>query len=345
MPLLSDQKQRDEKILIAEKAPPISIAPVGGGALLGGKTQKVSKKRFLFGIGAGILVILILSLVIFGFGIYRFGWEGDVVYKITKVIPYPAAFVNRNSVRFSNYAEDVKTMEYIFEKQGQDSLGAEAPSDKELREMILDRLIQNELVYQLAKKYDIKISDEDMEAEMQKIVEQDESIEKVEETLKEQYGWGINQFKLKVLKPFLFQQKLQEVISKDEELNQEAKKKAEEALAKVKGGEKSFEDLAKEYSEDATASEGGDLGYFGRGVMVPEFENAAFALGVNEVSDLVLTKHGYHIIKVEEQIKNEVGEAEQVRARHILIRTKDLEKVLEEETTKAKIWKLVKITD
>lgn len=342
---LSDNKKQNseqvEKILIAGEKPLTAIGPAKSEIFLGGKKQKVSVKRFALGAVIGILLILILSSIIFGFGIYRFGWENDVVYKITKVIPYPVAFVNWRPVRFSEYAEDIKALKIFFERQ-QNNLGAETPEDKELKENVLNRLINNELVYQLGKKYNIKISDNDLEAEVQKIIEQDESREKVEETLKEQYGWQISQFKIKILKPFLFQQKLQEAISKDEGLNREAKQKAEEVFAKLKNGE-NFEELAKEYSEDSTASLGGDLGYFGKGVMVPEFENAAFALDVGEVSDLVLTKYGYHIIKVEEKIKNDMGEVEQVRARHILIRTKDLDKVLDEERGRVKIWRLIKI--
>ncbi|MBI5071297.1 peptidylprolyl isomerase [Candidatus Falkowbacteria bacterium] len=175
------------------------------------------------------------------------------------------------------------------------------------------------------------------------MVSQDESRENVEKTLQEQYGWGIEEFKEKVLKPFLIQQKLQEAISKDETLNQEAKQKAENVLAEVKRGEKSFEDLAKEYSEDTTAEDGGDLSYFGRGTMVPEFEAAAFALGVGETSDLVLTSYGYHIIKVTEQVKDENGEVIQVRAEHILIKTKSLDDYLTEESAKARIWRFIKI--
>ncbi|MBU1146160.1 peptidylprolyl isomerase, partial [Patescibacteria group bacterium] len=224
-----------------------------------------------------------------------------------------------------------------------ENLGAAVPDEKEMKKQVLDRLISNKLSYQLAKKYNIKISDDELEGEIQKILDQGETKESIEQTLEEQYGWGIDEFKEKVLKPFLIQQKLQEMISRDESLNQEAKKKAEDVLAEVQKGEKSFEDLAKEYSEDSSAEDGGDLNYFGRGVMVSEFEAAAFSLGVGEVSDLVLTDYGYHIIKVTDQIKDDNGEVSQVRASHILIKTKNLDDFLKEETEKAKIWQLVKI--
>ena len=318
----------------------------GVGAASAGPTsygfRKDGLRRFLLGLGLGAAIILVLAAVIFGVGIYRFGWSGEVVAKITKVAPYPAAFVNWRPVRFSDYADDVETLKTFFASQGAE-LGAEMPSEQELKSQVLDRLLKNELSYQLAKKYNVSVSDGDLEAEVEKIVAQDESRENVEETLQKQYGWGIAEFKEKVLKPFLIQQKLQEAISKDETLNQEAKQKAENVLAEVKKGEKSFEDLAKEYSGDTTAEDGGDLGYFGRGTMVPEFEAAAFALGAGETSDLVLTSYGYHIIKVIEQIKDDNGEITQVRAEHILVKTKSLDDFLTEESAKAKIWRFIKI--
>ncbi len=61
----------------------------------------------------------------------------------------------------------------------------------------------------------------------------------------------------------------------------------------------SFDDLAKKYSEDeATKASGGNLGYFTKGVMIKEFEDAAFSLGKDQVSEPVKTTYGYHIIKV-----------------------------------------------
>jgi len=70
--------------------------------------------------------------------------------------------------------------------------------------------------------------------------------------------------------------------------------------SRILAGE-SFEQLAIAYSMDATAADGGDLGFFTRGRMVPAFEEAAFSLEPGEVSEVVETEFGFHVIRVEEQ--------------------------------------------
>lgn len=72
---------------------------------------------------------------------------------------------------------------------------------------------------------------------------------------------------------------------------------AKEIQKKLAAGEK-FEDLAKEYGTDGTKDNGGSLGTFGRGQMVKEFEDAVFAMKPGEISDIVKTEFGYHIIKL-----------------------------------------------
>lgn len=95
----------------------------------------------------------------------------------------------------------------------------------------------------------------------------------------------------------------------------EAKKLAQGILDQVKAG-KDFAELAKKSSEDqGSAAQGGSLGCFGRGRMVPEFENAAFSLGAGETSDLVKSPFGYHIIRVTEHKDETIAPLEQVKPR------------------------------
>ena len=104
-----------------------------------------------------------------------------------------------------------------------------------------------------------------------------------------------------------------------------AKTQAEEILKRAKAGE-DFTKLAGEYTTEPGGKErGGDLGWFGRGQMVKPFEDAAFALQAGQISDIVESDFGYHIIKVEERGMKPGPDGkpqEQVHARHILFSNK-----------------------
>ncbi len=99
------------------------------------------------------------------------------------------------------------------------------------------------------------------------------------------------------------------------ETEKKAKARADSLLAAIRQhGAADFEDLAKRFSEEPSAAEtGGDLGWFGRHRMVKEFEDAAFALKAGEISPVVKTMFGYHIIKVEDRKAAGVRPFEEVR--------------------------------
>jgi peptidyl-prolyl cis-trans isomerase C len=92
----------------------------------------------------------------------------------------------------------------------------------------------------------------------------------------------------------------------------ESEDKAKEVLKKLKAGG-DFAALAKEVSKDPGASDGGDLGYFSKDQMVPEFAEAAFKLDKGKISDLVKTQFGWHIIKAEDKRERPVPTYDQVK--------------------------------
>lgn len=113
------------------------------------------------------------------------------------------------------------------------------------------------------------------------------------------------------------------------QINEEERAKALEKINKVKDLLKAGEDfatLARKYSDDGSARDGGDLGWTTRGSFVPEFEATAFQLEVNETSDVIETEFGYHILQLLERRGNSI------HTRHILVRPRitdaDLQKTV-----------------
>jgi len=101
----------------------------------------------------------------------------------------------------------------------------------------------------------------------------------------------------------------------NDEQNKVAKEKLEGIVEKITSGEESFEAMALKYSMDpGSGARGGDLGFAKRGSYVPEFEAAVFSLKAGEMSEIIETEYGFHVIKQLERRGNNV------RARHILIK-------------------------
>lgn len=104
------------------------------------------------------------------------------------------------------------------------------------------------------------------------------------------------------------------LLKRGESCSCDGKKLAESVLARIKAGE-SFEALAAEYSIDGSAARGGSLGVFPRGKMIPAFENAAFALKKpGDLSDIIETQFGYHIIRLDQKMPPIVQPFEEVKA-------------------------------
>ena len=99
----------------------------------------------------------------------------------------------------------------------------------------------------------------------------------------------------------------------DEKGVAEARHRAEDLLQQLKSGAK-LEDLAKKYSEDTgSAKQGGSLGWIGKGQTVPEFEKTAFSLSKGQMSDLVKSSYGFHIIRVDDKQEAHVRTLDEVK--------------------------------
>jgi peptidyl-prolyl cis-trans isomerase C len=221
-----------------------------------------------------------------------------------------------------------------------------------LKVEILDSLINRELLYQESQKTGIVIQPQELLKEIttikQRFSSEDEFIKALaamdltETIITEQIKRGLaiqkfidNQIANKIVvttdeskqyynaNPQLFKLpgeiRARHILIKldsaaDEAQKAEAQKKIKVIQQKLKNGE-DFAEIAKASSEGPTSVNGGDLGFFRRGQMVKPFEDAAFALQPNEVSEIVQTRFGYHIIKVIERKPEKNIDYEEIKPR------------------------------
>lgn len=176
------------------------------------------------------------------------------------------------------------------------------------KEILLNELIGQELFY-----FDALSNNVDREENFQ------EELKKVKENVLKQYAIRKELSQITIsdeeVEEYYKDNKLS--FQKPEEVNAshilvDTKEEAEEIKNKIENGE-SFEAAAKEFSKCPSKDQGGNLGNFSKGKMVPEFETAAFDMNKGEISDPVKTQFGYHLIKLNDKQDSKINSYEDVK--------------------------------
>lgn len=277
----------------------------------------------LFGVGiaAGVIICGVVLFAIFSKGDTANG-AANFATKFASYFKGSVASINGERVSYSKYISDFQTLKQFVANTPEAGFDF---TDEELSDQVLSRLLVGNLIKQLAIELDVTVSDEEIENARKDFLTQFDSEEAAEKELKERYGWTTKEFVEHVITPSVLEGKVGQTFSsstnpefakygaiqqirashilfKVEDLEKDAsvKKQAESVLKQIKNGA-DFAELAKKYGSDGTKDTGGDLGFFGRGAMVPEFEEAAFSLEAGQLKDeLVKTQFGYHIVKTTE---------------------------------------------
>ena len=167
------------------------------------------------------------------------------------------------------------------------------------KQAILEQLINKELIFMDAKKNLLEM-DAEYKAELEKLKKELLSNFYVEKFLRDV------KVKDEDIKKY-FEEHKEEFVSQEtvsaSHILVETEEKAKDVLAKIESGEMTFEDAAKAFSTCPSSQRGGDLGEFGKGQMVPEFDKACFEMEVGELRGPVQTQFGFHLIRLDK--KNE----------------------------------------
>lgn len=291
-----------------------------------------------------IFILLVISLPI-SFQTYLFFAKPKniITLNITRLFPFPAAFVNYNQISYSQWLKQVLALDKFYQSVNNDSIDLNLPPIEQSDSRIMERLIEEEMLNQFAKQFSIAITKNEIDMELERLFElfgKENFINQIEE----KYSWNTDEFKEFILEPMLLKNKLS-LFLLDHPKNQQAKIMAQDVLMKLKNKEDVFENIAQKYSQDDSARNGGQIGYFELSDMNSEIKNAIINLKVGEISEIIKTKFGFHILRIDEILLDDKGEPAKVKISQILIKAIDLNEHMEEFKKKSRIRVLINLNN
>jgi len=241
-----------------------------------------------------------------------------------------ALTISGTDITISDLTENVRANKQFYQSNKKIDFNATDGDkmEKLVKKQVLQAMTQDALVQKLVSDAGINISEEEIQQELDRVIDSVGDRKNLENNLSDVFGWTIEDFKNNVVKTQIAEQSLRELLSNDTALSGDTYSQMETILKRVKDGE-DFGELAKELSECPSGARGGDLGKFAKASddfqnqyphMVAPFEEATFALELEEISDIVKTQFGYHIIKLTSKTVDDSG-VPIAEASHILLKT------------------------
>jgi len=245
------------------------------------------------------------------------------------------AIVNGTKIPYQSLEQKLNFVKQRYASQGQQLNEQQLDS---IKQDIAERMVEKELLYQKSQELGIEVDMDKVDSQINQFKKKFDDEKKYQQQLS-QMGYTEDLLRSEIKQNMAIQKLIEEEIASkvalsDKELKKyyknntkefatpakvkarhiliksqsdasesdqkEAKEKIEAAQKRLEDGEK-FAKVAKDVSEGPSSKKGGDLGFFSKGRMVKGFEDAAFGLEPGEVSDVVKTRFGYHLIKVEDK--------------------------------------------
>lgn len=278
-----------------------------------------SKHRVVL-ISIGLFIALIIAFLTYStLALYRFGTTSTFMYRVTQVMPFPVARAGSRFVAYENYLFELRHYMYYYENQQKLDFNSEAGQLQlaEYKKRALEKVVNDAYIKELADKHDVRVTNEELDAQIQIAQSQSRfgaSEQSLEDTLKANFGWTMDDFRRSLKQQLLAQKVVATLDTKTQE-------KAQTALRELEAGA-DFAAVAKKYSDDPVSKN--NAGEFGFSVdrsnrdLTPQTTEALFSLEQGKHSGIV--NIGYAL----EIVKNIEKDGNKIRGAHILFTFQDI---------------------
>lgn len=285
------------------------------------KDKEIKVSTFLW----AILFIAVIVIIINGLLVYGFNTDNVFTRFPTKYLPYPAAMVGHRVIKIEDLRKRVKAIENFYENQNFSDIGwridfstPEGKKRLKIKEKLsLEKLVEEKIIETEANNVGIKLTKEMVSEEVKNKLSAYGQDGDQKNNLSKLYGWTMADFEENIVKPALYQEKLAEKIKNSDARYTQAKEKIKKAQADLKNG-RDFETVVGQYSEGDSVKNNGELGWFSEEEMLPEISATAFKLKVGEISDIIESSLGFHIIQIEST--DTINGMEKVKIKQIFTR-------------------------
>ena len=301
------------------------------------KKERLKKQKLwiIVGVAAGAIFVFLLFLVL---GVYKFNWNNRFFVGATKVIPFPAVYVRgAGSISVNEIKVNAASVKKFYESQDFEKIGmrVDFSTDQGAKRLqvkekeIVNKMIESKVIENLAQKRGVTLTDSAVSMELESTIQQFGNKDNLMSDLARLYGWTINDFEQKVVKPGMYSEKLAEVYANEIDTTaQQAKIKL--LYEKVASKKEDFAKVAKENSDGQSAQNGGDLGWSTKDQLIQAVADKAFSMKTGEISEPIESPLGFHVLKLEEK-KTDNG-SDLVHLRQIFVKKTTFADWLKEKT-------------
>lgn len=291
----------------------------------------IAHKKVMMIVAAAVIVVVAGTV----FLTYVSRSDAPAVMGMRKFLRLPAMTVDGERVSIDTVERNTASIRQFYETQDFASMGIRVDFSTEdgqkrlkmQQRQMLNKLVEDIVIAHMAKAWGITLSDDAVSAAVDRPMEEMGTRDQVVEKLQRLYGWTLDDFERNVVRPQLLREKVMEKYDADNEVTQGMRDKIAQAKKELDDG-RTFDDVAKKYSEGSTMAEGGIMGWFADGQMQDEIGEQVFTMKKGEYTDVVETPLGLHIVRVNDTAQE--GDKRLVHVSQIVVKKKSFATFLEE---------------